>query len=233
MPINASSVIRRATDIILDTTSIRWQAHELVRWLNDAQREVLILRPDAINRTAPVTLAAGARQNLDALALTPAPIKLIEITRNTAGAKGAITQTQRSMLDAQVPGWYSLPGTLNIQHYTFDPRDPKTFYVFPPALATAQIELMFAGTPTDIAEPAAGALFSDVVGLLTVPDIYANATLDYVLYRVFSKDAEVAGNDARAQSHYAAFTASLAAEISATLAVQPQAKPGRPLGARN
>lgn len=222
MSINASSIIRRATDILLDITSVRWQANELVRWLNDAQREVLIVRPDAVNRTSTVTLAAGARQNLDNMSLAPAPVKLIEVSHNTTGTKGAITQVKRSMLDTQLPGWYNLPGTLNIQHYTYDVRDAKTLYVYPPALATTQIELMYAGTPIDVVEPAPGALFSDVAGVIAVPDIYANAMLDYVMYRAFSKDTEVAGNGARSQSHYAAFTASLAAEISATIAVQPQ-----------
>ena len=84
MTIQASSIVRRATDVIMDNTSVRWPANELVRWLNDAQREIIVLRPDAINRTATVTLVAGTRQSLDAMSLTPAPSKLIEITRNMA-----------------------------------------------------------------------------------------------------------------------------------------------------
>lgn len=223
MTTQASSVVRRATDLILDATSIRWPANELVRWLNDAQREVLILRPDAINRTATVTLALGTRQNLDSMSLSPAPAKLIEITRNMAGLKKAVRIVPRYILDAQSPSWHSIPGTVDILHYMYDPRDPKTFYVYPPALATAQLEVMYSGVPTDLAEPAVGALYSDVVGVLTVPDIYANAVLDYILYRAFSKDGEFGGNDSRAQAHYAAFTASLSAEITATVAVAPKA----------
>jgi hypothetical protein len=220
----ASSLVRRATDLILDNTSIRWPAHELVRWLNDGQREVVIVRPDATNTTATATMAAGTRQNLDLMALTPAPCKLIEITRNMAAtsAKTAVRAVSRTMLDAQKPGWHALAGTVDIRHYMFDPRDPKTFYVYPPALNTAQLEVMYSAMPTDISEPADGALYSAVVGNISLPDIYASALLDYMLYRAYSKDADFAGNGQRAQSHYAAFTAALAAEIQATLAVQPQ-----------
>ncbi len=228
MTVAASSLIRRATDIIMDNTSVRWPASELVRWLNDAQREVILVRPDAINKTATATLAVGTRQNLDAMALTPAPSKLIEITRNMAAtsAKKAVRLVPRQILDANTPGWHAIAGTVDILHYMFDPRDPKTFYVYPPALPTAQLEIMYSAVPTDIAEPADGALYSAVVGDLTLPDIYANAVLDYMLYRAYSKDSDFAGNAARAQAHYAAFTASLTAEIQATLAVQPQMRPG-------
>lgn len=234
MTISASSIVRRATDIVMDNTSVRWPANELVRWLNDAQREINVMRPDAINRTSTVTLAAGTRQNLDAMALSPAPSKLIEITRNMAAtsAKKAVRLVPRQILDAQTPGWHGIPGTVDILHYMFDPRDPKTFYVYPPALATAQLEVMYSGVPTDITEPAAGALYSDVSGSLSVPDIYGNAILDYVLYRAYSKDSEFAGNETRAQNHYAAFANSLGIEIKATLAVQPQMKPGMPTAAQ-
>ena len=229
MPIPAAATIRRATDLIMDNTSVRWPANELVRYLNDAQREVLIARPDAINRTATVTLAVGTRQNLDSMALSPAPTKLIEISRNMAAtsAKKAVRLVPRQILDAQTPGWHTIAGTVDILHYMFDPRDPKTFYVYPPALATAQLEVMYSGVPVDVVEPAPGALFGDVVGNLGVPDIYGNAVLDYILYRAYSKDSEFAGNSARAASHYAAFAASLEMEIKATLAVQPQIQPGK------
>ena len=228
MTILASAIVRRATDLLLDNTSVRWPANELVRWLNDAQREIIVLRKDAVNRTATVTLAAGTRQNLDAMALTPAPSALIEITRNMAvsSKKKAVRLVPRQILDSQTPGWHGIPGTVDVLHYMFDPRDPKTFYVYPPALASAQLEIMYSGIPTDLAEPADGAIFSDVLGALTVPDIYGNAILDYVLYRAYSKDSEFAGNTARAQVHYAAFGNSLGMEIKATILVQPQARPG-------
>lgn len=227
MTIAASSIVRRATDLIMDNTNVRWPAQELVRWLNDAQREVIIARPDAINKTATVTLAVGSRQNLDAMALTPAPSKLIEVTRNMAAtsAKKAVRLLPRQVLDSQQPGWHTIPGTVDILHYLYDARDPKTFYVYPPALASAQLEINYSGVPVDIVEPADGALYSGVVGNLSVPDIYGNAVLDYVLYRAYLKDADFAGNSARAQAHYGAFAASLGMELKATLATQPQGKP--------
>lgn len=80
---------------------------------------------------------------------------------------------------------------------------------------------MYAAYPTDIAEPADGALYTAVTGDISLPDIYGNVLQDYVLYRAYTKDSEYAGNGQRAQAHYAAFANALGIEIKATVAVAP------------
>lgn len=228
MTISASSIVHRVADLLQDQTAIRWPANELVRWLNDAQRAIVKLRPDAMNTTATMTLLQGTRQNLDQASLAPAPAKLIGITRNMAASstKGAVRLVPREILDAQTPGWHALTPVVNIVHYMYDARDPKTFYVYPPATTAAQLEVMYSAYPTDISEPGDGKIYSDVTGNLSLPDIYADDVLNLILYRAYSKDSEYAGNAERASAYLSVVTASLGAEIAATLAIQPQAKPG-------
>ena len=228
MTIAAQSIVRRATDLLQDQTSVRWPVNELVRWLNDAQRAIIKVRPDAMNTTTAMTLAAGSRQDLDNASLTPPPAKLIEITRNMAASstKGAVRLVPRQILDAQTPGWHNLTGSVNILHYMFDPRDPRTFYVYPPATTLAQLEVMYSAYPTDITEPADGSQYTAVTGNLSLPDIYADEVLNLILYRAYSKDSEYAGNAERAAGYLSVVTSSLGAEIAATMAVQPQMKPG-------
>lgn len=223
MTVTAQSIVHRATGLLQDPTSIRWPVNELVRFLNDGQREVVMARPDSINVTATMTLAAGTRQDLDSAGLSVAPVKLMEITRNMAAtsAKKAVRMTQRSWLDAQIPGWHSVTASVNILHYMFDQRDPKTFYVYPPATTSAQLEINYSGYPTAITEPADGALYTDVTGDLTVPDVHANAVLDYILYRAYSKDASYAGNAGRAAAYYQSFAGALGIERAATQATAP------------
>jgi hypothetical protein len=108
----------------------------------------------------------------------------------------------------------------------FDARDPKTFYVYPPATILAQLEVMYSAYPTDIVEPIDGALYTAVVGNISLPDIYGNALLDYILYRAYTKDSEYAGNLQRAQAHYAAFANTMGVEVKSTVAVAPQLRPG-------
>jgi len=228
MTISAQSIIRRVVETIQDNTSIRWPISELVRYLNDGQREIILYRPDAMVTMAPVTLVAGTRQSIPATGS-----KLIDITRNTAatGTKRAIRQCNREILDAQSPGWHALAGTIDALHYMYDPRDPKTFYVYPPALATTAVEVIFSSLPTDIAEPADGALYTAVLGNISVPDIYGNTLQDYILYRAYTKDSDYAGNAARAQAHYGAFANALGIEIKATVMVAPTSA-GNPNTAR-
>ena len=148
--------------------------------------------------------------------------KLIDVIRNTEGTKRAVRLTTRTILDAQSPDWHSHPNPNNeIHHYMFDPRDPKTFYVYPPAGDGSSVELVYSSFPTDIQEPADGALYMAVLGNISLPDIYGNILQDYILYRAYTKDSEYAGNGARAQAHYQAFAAALGIEIKATVAVSP------------
>lgn len=228
MSITAQSIIRRAADLLQDATSIRWPAAELVRWLNDAQRAIIKARPDALNITATMTLAAGTRQDLDNAGLALPPAKLIEITRNVAptSTKGAVTKVNRRILDDQIPSWHTLPAKVNVLHYMFDVRDPKTFYVYPPATALAQLEVMYCAYPDDVPEPADGATHADVVGDISLPDIFGDDVLNLILYRAYSKDADYAANAGRAAGYLTLVNASLGVEIAATIAVKPQANPG-------
>lgn len=216
MPIPAQSIIRRCVETLQDTTSIRWPVNELVRYLNDGQREVVLHRPDAMVTNASVSLLAGSRQTLP-----PNGAKLIEVVRNSTGARRSVRLTNREILDAQIPNWHSLPGSAEIVHYMYDPRDPRVFYVYPPAQNGVTLDIVYSAYPTDIAEPADGAMWSAVVGNISLPDIYGNVLQDYILYRAYSKDSEYAGNAQRAQAHYAAFANALGIEFKATVAVAP------------
>lgn len=218
MTITAQSIIRRAVETLQDTTSVRWPVNELVRYLNDGQREIVLYRPDSMVTNATITCAAGTKQALPANGA-----KLVEVIRNAAAtsAKKSVRMINREILDAQTQGWHNITGSVDILHFMYDPRDPKTFYVYPPATSSAQLDIVYAAYPTDITEPADGALYTAVTGNISLPDIYGNALLEFVLYRAFMKDSEYAGNAQRAQAHYAAFANALGIEIKATIAVGP------------
>lgn len=212
MTILANTLILRVADISQDKTSIRWPVNEVVRALNDAQREIILYRPDAkvVNKAA-YALAPGAKQ---ALPSTPTQgIKLLDVTKNGVGK--AVRLTNREILDAQTPGWYNIAGTTSILHYTYDIRDPQTFYVYPPALAGATLDIVYCALPVDIAEVPDGSSYASVTGNIDVPDIYANTIVDFMLYKIYLKDSEYAGNAARAQAHYTLFANALGIEFKA------------------
>lgn len=217
MPIAAKNVIQRGVVTTQDTTSIRWPVDEWVRYLNDGQREIMLHRPDAFNKSAVIDCVAGTKQ-----ALPADGAKLIDVQRNsTVSSKRAVRICSREILDAQMPNWHNIAGADEIVHFMYDPREPKAFWVYPPATIGAKLEINYSATPADIVEPAAGSDYTDVEGNISVADIYANSLLDYMLYRVYLKDADYAGNGARAQAHYAAFATALGIDLKATLSAAP------------
>lgn len=218
MTIAAQSIIRRVVETMQDNTSVRWPVAELVRYLNDGQREVVLYRPDSMVTNATVALTTGAKQALPANGS-----KLIDVIRNTSGTKRSVRMTIRNILDTQSPNWYNLTGVTEILHYMYDPRDPKVFYVYPPAASSgASVEIVYSAYPADITEPADGAVYTAVTGNISLPDIYGNVLADYILYRAYTKDSEYAGNAQRAQAHYAAFQAALTTEMAGTTGVAPK-----------
>lgn len=218
MAIAAQSIIRRVAETLQDLTAVRWSTAELVRYLNDGQRELGTYRPDAVSTNATVNLTVGAKQTLPADGF-----KLLDILRNeTANSKRAVRLVNRQLMDAHIPNWYSQTPSLEVQHFLYDPRDPLVFYVYPPASAGAAVYMIYAAHPAGVAEPADGTTYTAVSGNINVPDIYANALMDYVLYRAFAKDAEYAGNAARATAHYQAFVNALTVEANATAVASPK-----------
>jgi len=219
MSIAAQAIIRRVVDTLQDATSVRWAVAELVRYLNDGQREVVLQRPDAVSKTIAFMCAPGSRQSLPRDGA-----KLLDIPRNLASmsTKRSLRIVSRDLLDAQIPGWRSSTGSVDIIHFIYDPREPRVFHVYPPATSSAQLEIIYAAFPTDIDEPASNATYTAVEGDISLPDIFANALQNYILYRAYDKDSEFAGNSQRAQAHYALFASALSIEVSSTVGAGPK-----------
>ena len=209
MALTAQDVLTRAGDIIQDATNVRWPVAELMRYLNDARREVAIARPDIYAKTAVVDLAAGTRQELPADGS-----RFLDAVRNMPGgaAGRAVRIVEREVLDAQLPDWHMLTPAGEIKHFMFDERSPRSYYVFPPAAAGAKLELIYSQAPAEITTPETA---------LTAEDIYTGAIVDYVCYRAFSKDAEYAGNAQRAQAHYVQFANALGIGVRASFVSSP------------
>lgn len=216
MAISAQSIILRAATIINDKSGVWSQTNELVRWLNDGQREVVIYRPDATATPSTMTCVEGTRQTLPA-----GGKKLMSVVRNATGTKKPIRLVDMSAMDGFYPGWHSRPTAAEIQNYMFDSRQPDIFWVYPPAKDTCQIDIIYSAAPADITEPADGATYSSVSGNISIIDSLANALLDYIVYRAFSKESTF-GNGDVALAHYKAFMAAMGVEVKGAARVEPK-----------
>lgn len=206
MSVTVQSVIDRVQAVLQDTTGVRWPVTaELVLWVNDAQREIALLKPDASAVNTTVTLATGTKQEIPS-----AGNRLLKVIRNMSASSGgvgkrAIRLVDLSVLDSQTPNWHD-PATTGdaahtnvVKHYSYEEANPRNFYVYPGVSGNAYVELVYSANPATVT-------LSDN---LSIPDIFANAIMNYVLYMAYMKDAEFAGNQQRASSHYQLFTASV------------------------
>jgi len=201
--VTVNELITKAQTILQDTTSTRWPSAELVGWLNDGYREVILMRPDANSESGNFTCAAGTRQVLTTE--FPNALRLLDVVRNVTSGR-AVRLIDRPILDDQRRAWHAETATETIEHYMFDPKLPREFLVYPPALATAELEVVFSSVPTGHATDTD---YSASAETIKVVDSYANALLDYMLYRAYSKDVDYAANTQLAVAHYQAMQASL------------------------
>ena len=215
-----SALISRAAQLLQDATSVRWPESELVGWLNDGQREIVLIRPDASVINSSMILSANSTKQ----SIPIAGIRLLDVVRNM-GVDGAtpgnvVRYVSREVLDAQIPTWHSDAGQVVIKHFCHDIRDPKHFYVYPRphASTVVQVELLYSSAPADCELPSV-----TPSAVITLDDVYGNALLDYIMYRAFSKDADYAVNPQRAAAHYSTFTNSLGLRTKSDVATSPLA----------
>lgn len=193
----ASVIVDKAELILQDSSNVRWTADELLGWLNDGQRAIVALKPDAAqSMTAAVVLVEGTLQT------RPAGSVVLENISHNMGADGttagqAITLMPIKIMNDVLPDWHTHTASATVKHWLRNPKDPETFYVYPPqpASASGYVQMVNSNLPADVAA---------VENAITLDDVWQNALLDHIMYRAFSREAGE-GNRAKADAHFRAF----------------------------
>ena len=225
MPFAARDVMKRAATTLQDVDGVRWPATELHGYLNDGLREIVALKPNANTKTVTLSLASGTLQTLPAQYTV-----LSRVVRNidSAGTGGRAVRpiADRSIMDAQIPGWQHsevLPFAKTVVHVIHDMVNPRAFCVVPGNNGAGQIEAVVGAIPAAVPLPASPTSFDDYTATVDIPDLYQNALVDYMLYRAHSKDNGMPNAAARAQAHFELFRGALTnlanAESGISLAV--------------
>lgn len=231
MTIIAKDILDRARRIIQDETSVRWPLAELRLWLNDAIREIAVIKPTAFSDSIIFELEQGTKQTLSdgyfSVMRVVRNLKTADISPRNPG--DAIRTVDLEMLDSTNTNWHDatkVPYAKTIKNVAFDARDPRTFYVYPGNDGTGLAEIIVSKVPTFVPEPASNPeSLSSYEVAIDAQDIYFNVILDYVLYRAYSKDASYAGSAQRAMAHYAAFANSLGVSQVNDVSRNPNVKP--------
>lgn len=216
--VTAKTIIDKATIQLIDLANIRWTRSELLSWLNDGMRQIVLIQPSASSTTSVVKLQAGTRQYIPNDGWL-----LLSIYRNM-GTNGttpgrAIRIISREILDSFNPDWNTDTAKAEVRNYIYTNQDQLAFYVYPPSTGTQYVELNYSSQLADIAE-------TDVIPIF---DIFQSALVDYILYRACSKDAEYAPGLQLAQGYMATFVAAIQGKTESEVTNDPTTA----LGPRN
>lgn len=213
----AKDIIKDAQTTLQDEDGIRWPAYELVGYLNAGQLQIVIQRPDQKCATTQQSLVAGFRQSIPTAA-----VALMDVLNNSTGRMRRITKVEQVQMDAVFPEWRSKQQSSEILHFMHDLREPRIFSVYPPAVVGTKVDIMYSTYPVNVPIPAGVLPASGVTGNIDIDDQWAQALLNYVLHRAYSKDAEFGGNTQLAASYLGLFNAAVGAQLQSTAIVAPK-----------
>lgn len=196
--VTAGAIIDKAVIQLIDISGVRWTRAELLKWLNDGLRQIVLMQPNAMNTPGAVQLVAGTRQ-----LLPTGGWMLLGVYRNmgtTGTTPGrAVRIISRELLDAFNPDWHTTTASAVTKNYIYDLQDQTAYYVYPPSTGTNYLEINYSLQPTDLtSETQAIPMF----------DVYQGPLLDYIMFRACTKDAEYAAGVALGQMYLTTFSAS-------------------------
>ncbi|MGS3139374.1 DUF6682 family protein [Aeromonas sanarellii] len=221
--VTVATIIKRVNTLLVDPTFTRWPKQELLDYYNDATKAIVLVRPDAYTKNVEFSCVAGTKQ-----ALPPDALRLIEVLRNSNGR--VVRFVVRKALDDSYPDWHSSNTATTVDNYTYEERDPKTFYLHPGPAAAVKVDVIYSVAPQSKALAEVESAQSPA--LADLDDIYINPIIDFMLYRCFSKDAEYSANSNRAAGHYNAFLQQLGekTQVDASMEARQQASFNRVTG---
>ena len=186
-------IVERVASLLQDTGHIRWTLADLTDYINEAQSAIVKKVPAANITIADLTLVQGTEQSLPADAMV-----LMDVIRNNpAGVPGpSIRWVDMDIQNATDPDWFSAVAAVTVEEYMYSTDSPYTFWVSPPQTATpTDIQIKYAAIPAVI----------NIGDNLTLGDEFVNATIEYMLHKAYSREAEYAGEDGKAVIHLKQF----------------------------
>ena len=195
MTIAISSILSRASTLLLDETAVRWPQAELLNWLNDGVLEMASMKPLLFLERATMPMAQGVYQTIPA-----GKRHLHRIISNVAGP--VVRLAEQQVLDSQEPSWYGKAAVPTVKYIVLEKLDSKHFLCYPPNDGTGQLDAVFTVDPSVYAAD----------GSIDIDSTYGNPLLSFVLYRAFLKDADTS-DEAKATAYYQMFTQQLGGSV--------------------
>jgi len=195
MTIAISSILSRASTLLLDETAVRWPQAELLNAVNDGVLEISALKPLLFTARATMPLVAGVYQTIPA-----GKRHLHRVISNQAGP--VVRLAAQKDLDSQEPNWYAQPQVATVKYVILEQLNGRNFLCYPPNNGSGQLDAIFTIDPPSFAAN----------GSIDIDSTYGNPLLSFVLHRAFLKDADTS-DEAKATAYYEAFTRQMAISV--------------------
>lgn len=183
-----------------DSGNYRWSDTKLLRFINAAIRQIVLLLPAASVAEDSTALVAGSRQTLPT-----GGVKFLGVYNISSSARGrAVTVVEEDALDSSFPTWptaaISPDAAGTVIHVTHDPRDPKVFAVYPPVGTPFSVYIKYSKIPTAL---------TALANTFPLGDEYINPAVEYTKWRMMSTDGRFGVSPERRLEQWNAFRMSL------------------------
>lgn len=224
----AKDLLNDAQTLLQDTGAKRWSLVGLTRALNDGLLEICMIKPSACAETVVLDLVEGTLQSLE-----EGQSQFLRVVRNITSAAGVtpvvggriISVIEQAALDTQIPNWHDtnvVPFGKTVAHIVFDELNPRSFYVYPGNDGTGRIEAMLAVEPSMVSLPADPTDVDNYTDEIDISPVYKSALLDFMLYRSYAMDMQVAGGAQRASMYLQSFNQKLGLRAQSEAVANPE-----------
>lgn len=199
-----------------DPNFITWSEADHIRFLNSAQRQVVLVRPDSNSSVENVLLTPGETKH----SLPAGALRLLEARRNM-GEDGAtpgrtIRMIDKASIDLYDRNWPKASKAKTvINEITYNDKTPTIFDTIPAAHATTPvyIEVAVSRTTTDIVDPDTDSI--------DIPDIYEQPIRQYMLHLAFAVEVESQASMAKSRAYLQDFYNSLGIKTKVDMGYTP------------
>lgn len=206
-----STLETKVSELLTDTTNVTWTLDKVQGWLSEAQRQIVLLRPDANSIAEEFTPVAGSTKQ----SLPTDAFRLLDIPHTIVSGlpSSAITIVSRITLDKFTRSWHNVAEVDEPLHYVYNDQVPEVFYLYPKPSASTRIEIHVSKIPDEPdfnADP-------DV----TIHSGYEAAMIQYAVWRCLSRADDQSPDTQAAELAYQKFIQLLGMEAQSKNAVSP------------
>lgn len=205
-------LLDRLRNDLHDPSGVRYTLPMLLQFVSDAQRAIVLCRPDANAVVESVRLAEGSTRQT----LPEGGVRFLGVLRNM-GADGktpgrAVRVASLESLNLVSANWHRAAPSSEIYDYAPDEVTPMVFWVSPAPGADVWVEIKYSAEPKEV---------SSSEGRLSILPVFSEPVREYALYRAYARNDASVDFQGRAALHLQRFFSLLGQEAQARLMTSP------------